>query len=1718
MTLLAGFQALLHRYTGQEDIAVGTPIAGRARPEFAAMIGLFVNTLVLRTDLAGGPDFRELLGRVRRTAMEAYAHQDAPFEQLVAAVQPGRDAGQSPLFRVMFVYQEDPLRELRMPGLSIVPLEIDSVAAKFDLTLFASETDQGLRLKLEYDADLFDAATIDRMLGHYRILLEGALADPSRPVAALPMLAESERRQLLREWNATRAEYPREVPVHRLFEAQVARTPEAVALAFNDRTLSYRELDARANRLAHHLRGLGVGPETRVGLCFERSPEMVIGLLAVLKAGGAYVPLDPAYPAERLAYMLADSGAEVLLTRQALRDRLPDHSAQVVCLDADEGAIAARPETAPEGGAGPDHLAYIIYTSGSTGRPKGAMIVHRGLTNYLSWCTRAYAADAGRGAPVQSSISFDLTVTSLFAPLLCGGRVDLLPEEQGVEALAEALRRGGDYSLVKITPAHLQLLGQQLAPHEAAGRTRAFVVGGEQLTDEHLAFWRENAPETLVINEYGPTETVVGCCVYRVPRGEPSPGAVPIGRPIANTRLYVLDARLEPAPVGVPGELYIGGDGVARGYLGRPGLTAERFVPDPFGPPGGRLYRTGDRARWRRGGELEYLGRTDDQVKVRGYRVELGEVEAAVARHPGVREAAVVAREDSPGDRRLIAYVVSETGGAVDVDELRRDLARSLPEYMVPAAIVSLEAMPLTANGKVDRRALPTPPRVEAVSAPDTPGHPIEEKLVRVVAGILNRHSVGIGENLFDLGIDSILVIQIVSRARQAGLRLNPGQVFRHQTIADLARVAEQVETVEAEQGPVVGPVPLTPIQRWFFEQDLPAPHHFNQSLLLEMSPTPDPEQLRRALDSLIRHHDALRLRFTRTEGGWSQHADVPDECDLPFEHVDLSALPESDRIPVLEAESARFQASLDLERGPLLRVALFDLGPDRPARLLLVLHHLVVDGVSWRILLEDLATALAQLERGEEPVLPPKTTSFRQWAELLTRHAGSAALESERGYWLADGREAVAPLPVDLGKGRDPGTVAESAVVSAALDEEETRALLQEVPRAFHSQINDALLAALAGTLAGWTGRRRRPPRPRGPRSRGDRRRGGPVADGRLVHDHLPRPPGPARRPRPGRGLASGQGAIAAHPRRGIGYGLLRYLSDDPDIAGRLRSAPGAEVAFNYLGQLDQALPASSGLAPARESAGPARAPEGRRPHLLDLLGFVVGGRLRFDWTYNPGVHRRETIEGLADAFLGELRALVELARSPEVRGYTPSDFPLAGLDQATLDHIFSGERGIEDIYPLSPTQEGMLFHSAYAPESGVYVQQWTCTLRGDLDPSAFQAAWRQVVDRHPALRTSFHWVDSDRPVQVVHRQVDPPLEEFDWSGEPPDVRAGRFAEFLSADRERGFVASWAPLLRLALIRTEDRVVQLVLTYHHMILDGWCMPIVFAEALGLYEAGRAGREVSLPARRPYRDYIAWLQGRDLSESEAYWRETLRGFRSPTPLGIERSGANALDEPAPRGERFARLSSEATAALQVLSRAHQVTMNTLVQGAWALVLGRYSGQGDVVFGVTVSGRPPDLEGAEAMVGLFINTLPARVSVVEESPLLPWLKEIQARQIEMREHEQSPLVLVQGWSEVPRGRPLFESLVVFENYPVDASLDGAGWGPRHRGGPHPGADQLPADPHGGSGRRADAEGRLRRRPLRRGRHRPAAGAPAERAGGDRRRSVTSARRPVDAGGR
>ena len=783
MILLAAFKTLLFRYTHQDDILVGSPIANRNLAEIQGIIGFFVNTLVLRSNLSGNPCFKELLKRIRRVALDAYSHQDLPFEKLVEELQPDRSLSHTPLFQVMFALQNFPMPNLEVAGLNLQVQEVDTGTAKFDLTLFVEDRGRELVAIFEYNTDLFKATTITRMLGHFQTLLEGIVANPNQRLSDLPLLTEVERNQLLIEWNQTRTDSSHNLCIHQLLEEQVERTPDAVAVIFGNQQLTYRELNQRANQLAHYLQKLGVKPEVFVGICVECSIEMLVGLLGILKAGGAYVPLDSTYPKERLAFMLEDARAPVLLTQQRLLEIIPSHSGKVVCLDTNWQEIGKEISENSVSNVCADNLAYVIYTSGSTGKPKGTLIHHRGLVNYLIWCTKAYSVEQGEGSPVHSSISFDMTITGLFSPLLVGRKVELLPEDKGIENLATVVRNKFNFSLIKITPAQLELLSRQLLPQEAAGKTRAFIIGGENLLAESIAFWQENAPDTMLINEYGPTETVVGCCIYQAK--DKQSGAVPIGRAIANTQLYILDRYLHPVPVGIAGELYIGGAGVARGYLHRPDLTAERFIPNPF-LAGERLYKTGDLARYRADGIIEYLGRIDHQVKIRGFRIELAEIEAVLSQHPKVRECAILAKCD-----RLIAYTVLHPGETLTVSELRNYLAEKLPEYMIPSALVTLDEMPLTVNGKVERQALPAPeslrPELEvAYVAPQTE---LEQIIATIWQEVLHLEKVGIYDNFFDIGGHSLLIVQVHSRL-QARLERNISMVemFKYPTIELLAK------------------------------------------------------------------------------------------------------------------------------------------------------------------------------------------------------------------------------------------------------------------------------------------------------------------------------------------------------------------------------------------------------------------------------------------------------------------------------------------------------------------------------------------------------------------------------------------------------------------------------------------------------------------------------------------------------------------------------------------------------------------------------------------------------------------------------------------------------------------------------------------------------------------------------------------------------------------
>jgi amino acid adenylation domain-containing protein/non-ribosomal peptide synthase protein (TIGR01720 family) len=1389
MTLLAAFQVLLMRYSGQTDISVGTPIAGRNRRELEGLIGFFVNTLALRVDLSGNPSFGALLQQVREIALDAYAHQDVPFELIVETLQPQRDLSHTPLFQVMFVLQNTPeadirsLDALRVGGgateLMISALDVESAIAKFDLTLFMFEQDGQFFGQFEYNTDLFDTSTIERMIGHFQILLAAAVADPAQPIAHLPLLTEAERKRILVEWNATQADFPAAC-FHELFEAQAVRTPQAIAVsiaqgsgvrgqgsgisAIREPQLTYAELNARANQLARYLQRLGVGPETIVGVCMERSLELLVGLLGILKAGGAYLPLDPSYPAERLRFMLEDARPLVVLgaggwgmgewgsrgvgktgrqgdgeAQHATRNTQP-----IIDLIADWPLIAREPDENLERSATPDNLAYVIYTSGSTGKPKGVQILHRGLTNYLHWCTQAYPVAEGQGAPVHSSISFDLTITGLFAPLLVGRRVYLAPEDLKVEALADLLRQERDFSLVKITPAHLDVLGRQLDPHELAGRTRAFIIGGEQLTAETVTFWQAHAPDTMLVNEYGPTETVVGCCVYVTPPGVHRAGAIPIGRPIANTQLYILDEYMQPVPIGVVGELYIGGAGVARGYLNRPELTAERFVDCgllivdcggeasihiPQSKIHNRIYRTGDLARYGPNGVIEFLGRRDEQVKIRGFRIELGEIEAALLEHPSVREAAVAVREETPGEQRLVAYVVNEeqaigsreqgTGNREQesnddrrpttddrrpttddrrtmdhrplipdprlpvspsprlpdprplTPDLRSFLAQRLPEYMLPSAFVTLEALPLTSNGKVDRRALPAPgsERPELATAYVAPRTPAEQQLAAIWAQVLGLDQVGVHDNFFDLGGDSILSIQVIARARQAGLHVTPRQLFQEPTVAGLAALAGTGHAIVAEQGIVEGPLPLTPIQRWFLEQAQPEPHYWNQTLLLETAQPLERAPLEATVTQLLTHHDALRLRFSRSENEWHQiNAGIDDTA--PVDWFDLSEQAPDGHAAAIEAAARNLQAGLNLEHGPLLRVAYFDLGPGRPGRLLLVIHHLAVDGVSWQILIEDFQSLYQQFSRGLPVHLPPKSSSFRQWARRLSAYAASQAARDELDYWLAVSAGVHAQPPVDLPGADNTEESVESVVVT--LEPEETGALLRDVPYAYRTEINDALLAALSFALADWmhAGAWQIDLEGHGREDLFDD-----LDVSRTVGwftSVYPVRLEPMSGMGPGAALQTVKERLRRIPRRGVGYGILRYLGDEM-ARTRLAASPRAAISFNYLGQIDRALGGETSFGLAPESSGPDRSPRNRRSYLLDIIAGVVEGRLQVEWLYSANLHHRATIAGLADRFITALRELIAHCQAPDAGSYTPADVAEFGWDESDFANILA-------------------------------------------------------------------------------------------------------------------------------------------------------------------------------------------------------------------------------------------------------------------------------------------------------------------------------------------------------------------------------------------------------------------------------------------------------------
>jgi amino acid adenylation domain-containing protein/non-ribosomal peptide synthase protein (TIGR01720 family) len=1237
MVLAAALKALLHHWTTQEDVAVGTLIANRRRPEIEGLIGFFANTLVLRTDLAGDPPFRELLGREREVSLDADAHQDVPFEKLIEELNPPRDLARTPLFQVMLILLNAPGEALELPSLKLRPVPVDSRTSKMEMTLYLTETPNGLDGLIEYNTDLYDRATADRLLGHFRCLLDAVAADPGLRLSELPLLTGEERRRALVEWNATRAERPR-ATLHGLVEERVRETPDAPAAEHDGEVLSYRALDERANRLARRLLRLGVGTEVLVGVALERSLDMLVGVLAVLKAGGAYVPLDPEYPRERLAYMLEDSRVPVLLTHEKLLDRLPEGPAHVLAVDCDAAIaeIAAESSAPLDGGAEPGNLAYVIYTSGSTGRPKGVQIPHAPVVNFLLSMARRPGLAAGDVLLAVTTLSFDIAGLELYLPLAAGARVVLASREtaQAGEQLAELVERRG-ITAMQATPATWRLL---LGAGWTGRRDLKILCGGEALPRD-LASQILGACGSLW-NVYGPTEATIWSTLDEV-RPE---GPVSIGRPLENTQIYLLSRRLDPVPVGVPGELLIGGAGLMRGYRGRPDLTAEKLIPHPFaglaGEPGARLYRTGDLARYLPDGRLEFLGRIDQQVKVRGFRIELGDIEAALGQHPGVAQAVVTAWEETPGNKKLAAYLVTAPGAEKpEVPGLKAHLKEKLPEYMIPALYTFLDALPLTPNGKVDRRALPPPDKSSAARQYVAPRNDKETFFCGLWQELLGLEKVGADDDFFDLGGDSLLVIRVVTRANKAGMGITTRQVFQHRTVAELSAVAGTTEIV-AEQGPVTGPKAFTPAELHFLELRHAHPDYHSIGAFFE----PKDGEIRfhlleAALAHVMRHHDNLRTRLTG-EPHAPQLAVDPPGTPVNLLRVDLSALSEDLRMPALRDAVRALVISFGMWEGNLVRTAVFDLEPGKVRYLFLTGHFMAADVGSWQIILDDLDAAYRQLEAGEPVAVPRKTTSSVQWAERLAERAQPGGMpQQERDYWLAQAPLSPPRFPMDHVLG--PNDWISARTLALELDVEESTILLQQVPR-FHSVQIDALLTtAILSAFESWIGSRSLPILLLGHGREAlyddmdlTRTVGWFNTIYPVLLDMGPNPD-----------LVESARELNRQLRRvphgGTGFGILRYLSNEPDVAGHLTRALEPQVFFNYFGS-DNSEELGR-LKKLQSFGGYHQDRTTKRICPITVGGFVIGDKVLMKWEYNLNLHKPETIQPLARRCEEVLRWFVE-------------------------------------------------------------------------------------------------------------------------------------------------------------------------------------------------------------------------------------------------------------------------------------------------------------------------------------------------------------------------------------------------------------------------------------------------------------------------------------------
>ena len=2042
MLLHSALAVVLSRHSNSKDIVIGTPVANRLQTELKSLIGFFVNTLVLRLD-TDHTTLTDYLAHVRQVHLDAQSNQDVPFEQLVARLDIERKTSHTPLFQIMlntntdYGLVSDAAQDFNLSGVNISPLGIDDISVKFDLDIHIELNSNGVALHWKYDKQLFSETHINQLNTHLSYLLT-ALVQLDGATRLNDWLMEPETAHA----NAlVTTAYPKDFCYHQLLETQVANQPDAIALVFGQTSLTYAQLNQRANQLAHYLLDKhDIKPDTLVGLCVERSPEMVIGLLGIMKAGGAYVPLDPEYPQSRLDHMISDCALSVVLTHKAISGQVDFAQCKEVLLDSN--VFDSYPTINVNLELISNNLVYVIYTSGSTGLPKGVLLEHKSLVNYC-WHMKNQVLNAQiSGAVVSSSLNFDFTATSLLCPLLAGLPVELLgAKEEIFDQLADRLFLNEKPLLFKLTPSHLVALSNHLDNPVKSSVAHQIIIGGELLPVATLNHWRQELlPNAMYVNHYGPSEATVGCCINQIDQTSELEGhSISIGKAIQNTHLIVLDDTMQPVPKGAIGQLYIGGAGLARGYLNQAVLTDERFVNH-----NGRWYQTGDLVRQNPDGQLAFIGRIDDQIKIRGFRVELGEIEKVMMQHPLIALACVMPKDGPGNNKQLVAYCQlndwrqqtdceisqeamldewsqvfehtyqehqsdvtfdltgwnsSFTGEAIEVHEMREWLSETIarilslkpqnilevgcgaglmlhslvkhcrfysgfdlshavitqlektldrlqirnaavcqgvaeevsqvdllpddevidtviinsvaqyfpnldyldsvitqsiekisegriflgdildfrlletfhlsveaykvsqesdeidwqqvkrnaaaalkienelfvspeyfinfskrfaqvfkvdvlpkkgqaqhemnrfrydvvihitksevhtsvedidwinyngtslasimsnvqdtigvtaypnlrvwqdteitqvlltaddqlygqdllaqgtdnllsvdqlyalaeqhqyqlyvslnttqscgcafydllfyrddsvlpayfarraalqrdgdnavwanvpvtmaerkpsfdsvrehlltvvPDYMIPGLFLEVDEIPLTLNGKIDKQALLALEKV-ASSKFVAPRNKVETQLCSIWKQVLQLEQVGIEDNFFALGGDSIVSIQVASRAKRQDLYFTVRQLFEHQTIAELAPFVRLSDGIKVDQGAVSGPMPLMPIQTAFFARQLPQQHHYNQSVLLQTPVEFNTSSFTQAVAVLYKRHDALRLRFTKDEDIWlANHQPYSDQMvEQSVVCHDLSGMSDADKKQTVEQTCDQQQRSLSISKGPLFRANYFYYGESLPGRLFLVCHHLVIDGVSWRILLKDLESTHRQTERGDVVQLGEKTSAYKDWAQALVRYSQTEQLLAERQYWVEQLSKSVGHMPLLT----TPDTEAEAiSTCTISLDESQTKALLLQCNQVYRTQINELLLAALLRAFARWTGQ-------------------GAVrinmeGHGRealfddidtnetqgwftsvyplILSDGLTTQIGDL--------IKSVKEQYRTLPHHGIGFGVLKYLTGDEQIQQLDTISHSHGLMFNYLGQFDNTFSEDSAFGHAGENTGPNHDESQALNNLLSINGAVSGGCMGFNFEFSGQRLARDEVSLFADEFKQSLLAVIEHCQSEHtaiVAPLTPSDFPNATLSMSELAGIQKDYSDISRLYITTPMQRGMLYHGLVDGTGALYTNVKYFDLHGELDVDSFKLAWESIVTRHDILRSCFVGLELSVPHQLVYDSVDLPFEVLDWRSQSQDNIEADLAKLRTQEKARGFDFSQAPLMRITLVRLPGNRYHFIWAIHHILLDGWCNPVLFNEVIQCYRAFSQGEIPQLASIIPYENYIGWLYNRDEKSAVVFWQSQLSGFDTPTRLNLSTPDKSSFKEG--YGEVNYSASVNISDAIIKLAKDNQCTMNVVLQLAWSYVLHRYSGESDVLFGATVSGRPADLSGIEKMIGLFINTIPVRIKFDGEQTISDLLHKIHTDNVDREQYSYMGLSEVQAMSDVAQGTALFDSTFVFENFP------------------------------------------------------------------------------------